>query len=101
MKPIKNQLKEAFEKFHEFQGRTKKRTLKDQLYMGIFKDTLEKKGFPLNYIHKALKDNLLEKCFIRPGTNVRAGYLYIGEEVGRNKALELIRKIWLKAKKLV
>jgi hypothetical protein len=101
MKPNQNQLRLMFQNNFEFQARTKKGVLKDTLYMGIFKDTLEHEGLSSGYLHKAVKKNILEKCYIRPGRDMRVGYIFIGDQIGRNKVQTFFKKLWLKAKNLI
>lgn len=70
----------------------------------MFADTLIKKGYSKGVLHLAVKHDILEKKYSQPNDingsgGYRAGYLYKGKRIDKNKVLQTVKRLWKKIKK--
>ena len=91
-------LEYTYNNYSEFDGRTKKGIMSDELYAGIFAKTLTQKwGFTKGFLKYAEQKGILYKKYFAPeikGT-YKVGYLFIGKKLPqRTKFKKFIEKIW-------
>lgn len=90
-------LERTFEEHTEFHGRTKRGVTKDQIYRGMFENTLERiHGYQKHELKMAVNSGWLEKTYIDPdGNGIRTAYLWVEEEMPqRGWFKQLIDKVY-------